>query len=330
MRALLFPGDRRVEVAELPDPSPGPGEAVVRVHASGICGTDLHKYREPAGTRRPFAAMVGGHEAVGEVAEVGAGVDPAIVGLRVVAWHIWGCLDAGGPCAAAVASEGMFCAHAAVHGRNVHGTNAEYHVVPADRLLELPPDVSDEIGVLLACNAGTAFRAVGKLGPLEGAPVVVWGLGPVGLSCAVAVAAAGAVVTGVDVAPDRLAFARAIGVAAQDHHIGLADVAVETTGLRAVQSRLPESVRHGGQILLVGLGPGTGLERTNLITLKELVVRGSLVFSRHDWPGLLAFARAAGASLARIVSHRCTWRDAPEAFALADASRTGKVVFDWS
>lgn len=336
MKALLFPGDRVVELADVPEPQALPGWAVLRITASGICGTDLHKYREPAADRAAFARRVGGHEPVGVVHSVGDGVDPALVGTRVVGWHIWGCLDPSGPCTAAVASGGMFCPHAAVHGRNVDGSNAEYYVAPGDTLLPLPDTVSDADGVLLACNVGTAWSALRKAGPLDGALVGVWGLGPVGLACVLLAASQGARVVCVDLSPQRRAAAWELGAAevldaggAGPRHDTL-DVAVDTTGLRAVQSRLPVLVRHAGQVLLIGLGQGTGLERTNLVTLKELAVRGSLVYHRRDWDDLLAAAAAVDGGIGRLISDRRSWRDASTAFADADAGRTAKVVFDWT
>lgn len=341
MKALVFPGDRRVRIAELPVPEPGRGEALVGVTASGICGTDLHKYREPASVRGAAAGIATGHEPVGEVAAVGEGVDAALVGRRVVVWHIWGCRAPDGPCTDAVLSRGMFCSHTVRHGATEHGANAQYHLAPSQALLPLPEDLDDAVGVLLACNLGTAWSGIGKLDLGPAARVGVWGLGTVGLSAVLCARAAGATVSAVDPLPERRD--RALDLGAEDALDpaalrdgawvavlgGPLDAAVDTTGARGVQSLLPQVVRHGGQVLLLGLGTGTGVDRTNLITLKELVIRGSLVFHSDDWGRLVAFARG-HPEVRRLVSHRCSWREAEREFADADAGAgAGKPVFDW-
>lgn len=343
MKAVVFPGDRVAEIVDLPTPDPGPGQVRMRVRVSGICGSDLHKYRDSSDARRPFRHVVTGHEPVGDVDAVGPGADQRLVGRRVVSWHVWGCLAIDGPCRAAMVPGGLFCPHAAQHGRNADGSNAEYHVAPASTMMPLPSDLSYEDGVLLACNVGTAWSALAKVDLRGDERVVVWGLGPVGLAAALVALDAGARVVGVDVSPERLGFGRRLGLAQSidanslasgddvvDAIGGFADVAVDTTGQRAVQSMMPEAVRHRGQLVLVGIGPHTGLDRTNLITLRELVVRGSLVFHQDDWGSLVEFARRVEGGLAsRLVSHRMPWSAAEEAFGRADAGATAKVVLDW-
>ena len=88
MRGIAFVGDRSVELLDFPDPKPGPGEVVLAMKASGICGTDLMFYRRPK-AEVPQPVKIGGHEPCGVIAEIGAGVDPRRfpVGKRVMVHH---------------------------------------------------------------------------------------------------------------------------------------------------------------------------------------------------------------------------------------------------
>jgi len=339
MKAIFFPGDRRAQVSDIPVPATPAGYVRVRMVATGICGTDLHRFRYDVETRKPEAGFVTGHEAVGVVDEVGEGVDPAIVGSKVVVWHIWGCGAPDGPCADAQASDGKWCPHGAVMGATAHGANSEWQVVPARCAMPLPDRFTAEDGVVLACSYGTAWRAVRTGRVRKGLRVGIWGLGPVGLCAVQASLLLGAEVVAVDVIPDRRAFAEKLGAAAIDpSHLPAArrgedlfDVTIDTTGRSDVQATLLSVTRHGGYVVLVGAGPHTGIDRTNAITLKELHVAGSLVYDRDEWDALLAFVDEHHADLGALVSHRfeVNQHDVDEAYKVADLGQSSKIVLSW-
>jgi D-arabinose 1-dehydrogenase-like Zn-dependent alcohol dehydrogenase len=99
MRGVVFTGERQLELMEFPDPTPGDGEVVIEMKASGMCGSDLHQYRRPkaggstGGLAAPSEPTIGGHEPCGVVAAIGPGVNPALarVGQRVMVHHYKGC-----------------------------------------------------------------------------------------------------------------------------------------------------------------------------------------------------------------------------------------------
>jgi len=338
MKAILFPGDRVAQLSEVPDAVAGPGQVRVRMVATGICGTDMHRFRYSAETRAPEAGFVTGHEAVGVVDQLGPGVTDPAIGTRVVVWHIWPCSAPDGPCPDAIASGGLWCPHGPIMGATANGANGEWQVVPAHCAMPIPDSYTAAQGVVLACNYGTAWRAVTAGGVKAGDRVTIWGLGPVGL-CAVQIALLkGAEVVGVDVSEVRRGFAAELGATAAapgafDDELAAEryDVSIDTTGQSVVQMKLLEIAHHRGVVVLVGLGPHTGITATRNITLKELTVRGSLVYARDEWDELLAFVESTHADLDALVSH--TFDVAPDAvrtaYGLADAGQASKIVFRW-
>ena len=147
MKGLVFLGDRKIELLDFPDPSPGPGEVVLEIKASGMCGSDLKVYRGASGVN--VAASLGtgvaaagptiaGHEPCGAVVAVGAGVpkNQAWTGMRVMQHHYRGCF-ACPQCASGwtqLCDEGV----AEVYGGTGHGAHARYFKCPARTLVELP------------------------------------------------------------------------------------------------------------------------------------------------------------------------------------------------
>ena len=123
MRGVLFPGDRTVTVAEVPDPIPGPGEVVVAMRAAAVCGSDLHGYRTPRAQRESSGSdkIVPGHEPSGIVQSIGDGVSTVKVGDRVAVYHYRGC----GGCADCRGGRIMWCADRRGYGGPIHGSDAD-------------------------------------------------------------------------------------------------------------------------------------------------------------------------------------------------------------
>ena len=212
MRGVTFAGDRKIDFVDIPDPMPGPGEVVLEMRASGICGSDLHTYRAPRGsTERTVSGLIGGHEPCGVVAACGLGVLPidAQVGQRVMVHHYWGC----GACKHCRSGWSQMCdvQTAIIYGATGHGGHAPYMKVPARTLVPLPGDLSFEAGAAIACGSGTAYAALRRLEVAGGDFLAVFGQGPVGLAATQFAAAMGASVIAVDVSPARLALAREFG-----------------------------------------------------------------------------------------------------------------------
>ena len=188
MRATVFHGPGDIRVEEVPRPHAGAGEAVIRVTMTTICGTDVHIVKGEYPVR---PGLIIGHEPVGVIEELGAGVTGYEIGQRVLVGAITPC----GQCRACLSGNLSQCGHGDGYealggwrfGNTIDGAQAEYLLVPAAQanLTPIPDGVSDEQVVLLADIASTGFAGAESGNVRIGDAVVVFALGPIGL-CAVA------------------------------------------------------------------------------------------------------------------------------------------------
>jgi len=184
MKAVVWTAPGSVETRRLPVPSPGAGEAVVRVRAAGICGTDLSilNGKHP----RARAPLVMGHELSGEVAETGEGVTALRVGDRVVCEPLISC----GACHACRSGYPWVCQKLGLYGIDRDGAFAEYVSVAASSLRPIPDTVDDRLGALVEPMA-VAVHAVRLSSLRVGDDVCILGGGPIGLLIAVVARLAG-------------------------------------------------------------------------------------------------------------------------------------------
>src|SRR6266446_5563197 len=169
MKGVVFLGDRKLELREFPDPTPGPRDVILEIKASGMCGSDLHNYRasaQPAGAVtggiKREAGVIAGHEPCGIVAAVGAGVTEkeARVGQRVMDHHYDGC----GNCKHCRAGWTQMCLEGTVvYGSGGNGGHARYMKVPVSTLVPLPDALSFVTGAAISCGTGTAWGALRRL-----------------------------------------------------------------------------------------------------------------------------------------------------------------------
>ncbi|HSK25172.1 MAG TPA: alcohol dehydrogenase catalytic domain-containing protein [Egicoccus sp.] len=274
MQGLVFHGPGDVRYADhLPDPVvEQPGDAVVAVHAAGLCGSDLHPYegREAA---RP--GVVPGHEAVGTVTAVGADVRGVAPGDRVLVPFTTSC----GSCAACRRGLSARCEFGALFGWGdpddptapaLHGAQAERLRVPhaGATLVRVPDGRSDADAVLLADNLPTGWIAVERLGAVTGEIVVVLGLGSVGLCAVWAARRLGAThVVGIDPVRARRERAEALGASAVAPEAAGAAVrdldpagaagVVDAAGTDAAQRSAVALVRAGGMVSLIAVQTAT-------------------------------------------------------------------------
>src|SRR3954454_20609986 len=216
MKGVVFVGDRKLELREFPDPTPGPGEVVIEIKASGMCGSDLKFYRAAGGAaalgfKSSGGPVIAGHEPCGVVAAVGAGVAErqARVGMRVMQHHYRGC----GVCRHCATGWMQLCVEgvAAVYGVTGHGAHAKYMKCPARTLVPLPDELSFEAGAAISCGTGTAWGALQRLGLQGDHTIAIFGQGPVGLSATQLASAMGARVIALDTSAERLARAEELG-----------------------------------------------------------------------------------------------------------------------
>ena len=342
MRAVLFPGDRTVELASLPDPEPEPGEVVVAMRAAAICGSDLHGFRASRETRRRSGAdqIVPGHEPCGVVQAVGAGVSSVALGDRVAVYHYRGC----GHCADCRGGRLMWCADRRGYGGPIHGSDADLLLTDARNCLPLPDGVSFTTGALLMCVGGTAYEVMRKLDVSGRTAVAVFGLGPVGLTGALFARAMGARVIGVDLSRHRLELASRLGVDAlvdaANEDVAAAirrwagpngvHAAFETSGTVAGQVAAVDVTGRGGRVCFVGFGAAQPALTPAQFIEKQLTLFGSFVFPIDRYEEILAFVQTHAVPLEATVTHRVPLDAAPDVFPAFDRGETGKVVFTWN
>lgn len=295
MKAARFyePG-KPLEIETLPDPQPGPGEVIVAVRAAGVCGTDVHIALE--GTIPTANTPITlGHEAAGVVAGVGPGVEAWQAGDRVCLMPHMPC----GECYYCTTGEEALCPRTQILGVHLAGAFAEYVKMPADSLVALPDNVPFEIGAILTDAVSTAYHAVvcrGNLRPGEKVAVIgCGGLGHHGVVWARQLAA-GQIIA-VDLAPGALERAKSAGadevvdakegdaakkIRSLTGGLGV-DLALEFVGRAETVTEGLKSLRRGGRIVVVGVGP----ERVILPPLQvfvgvEATLLGSMGFHRAD------------------------------------------------
>ena len=273
MLATVFYGKDRINVEEVEKPRPGPGEAVIRVTLTTICGTDLHILR---GEYPVKPGLIIGHEPVGVIDELGAGVTGYQVGDRVLVGAITPC----GQCNACLSGHLSQCGHGEGYealggwrfGNKINGAQAEYLLVPhaMANMAKIPKELSDEQVVLLADIASTGLSGAESASIKMGDSVVVFAQGPIGL-CATAGAKlmGAALVIGVDGDSNRLRMAKQMGADIVLDYRELdvlaevkkltgqgADVAIEALGTQQTFESALRSLRPGGTLSSLGVYSG--------------------------------------------------------------------------
>ncbi|CAN5245128.1 2,3-butanediol dehydrogenase [soil metagenome] len=184
MRAAVYYGPNKIEIANVPEPTPGPGTVKVKVGYNGICGTDLHEYyagpiffpTEPHPLTHAQVPLVMGHEFSGVITDIGDGVTGWTEGDRVAIEPIYKC----GHCPACKAGNYNICAQIGFHGLMSDGGMAEYTVVPTSMLHKLPDNVSMQLGALVE-PMSVAYHAATLGETKPGDTAMVFGAGPIGI-----------------------------------------------------------------------------------------------------------------------------------------------------
>jgi D-arabinose 1-dehydrogenase-like Zn-dependent alcohol dehydrogenase len=338
MRGIVFPGDRTVDLATFPDPTPGPGEVVLEIKASGMCGSDLHYYRRPP---NPAAApVIAGHEPCGVVAAIGPGVmgPHARVGARVMVHHYHGCTD----CEHCRSGWSQMCetVPVKVYGSTDHGAHAPYLKVPADTLVPLDDRLSFAAGAAIACGTGTAWGALERLGLTGRDTIAVFGQGPVGLSATMLAKAQGARVIALDIDENRLGTAKAFGadfvVNPRDGKAAEtireltsgkgANMALETAGAAVAGRDAMRSVRPWGKVCLVGLGSEVSVSVAGFLRTQICVIT-SWTMSIQGQRACADFVVQRGLDLDSLFTDRWSLDQADQAYRLFDRQSSGKGVF---
>jgi propanol-preferring alcohol dehydrogenase len=334
MRAAVVPHlGAKLEVRELPIPEPGPGQVLVRMHASGLCHTDIHAANGDWPVK-PAPPFIPGHEGVGTIEKLGAGAGLHKVGERVaIAWLGSAC----GHCAYCVSGWETLCESQRNSGYSVNGTWAEYAVADDRYVVQVPDAVTSFEAAPLTCAGVTTFKAVKVSGIQPGETMAVFGIGGLGHLAVQYARILASTVIAVDIEDAKLDLARELGA---DHvvnarqadpveairDLGGADVAVSlATSPRAFEQAF-SSLRRGGRLICVAL-PAEG---TMTVPIFDTVIGGksiigSIVGTRKDLADVLAL-HAAGRT--KVIAQACQLEDVNSCIDDVLASRVpGRLVF---
>jgi 2-desacetyl-2-hydroxyethyl bacteriochlorophyllide A dehydrogenase len=339
MQAVAFQAPYEVALVEKPDPEvQAPDDAVVRVRATGVCGSDLHIFHGRVQIEPGFTI---GHEYVGEVVAVGDAVTSVAVGDRVL-----GCFQvACGTC--------WFCRHGHYHKCDgsrtfghgatlggLQGTQAELALVPHANLTlrRVPDGLNEDVALFAGDVMGTAYHATQPVKP--GDNVAVLGLGPVGLSAVQTALVAGAAqVVAVDSVEARLDVARQFGATAvhlteqspKDEVRRLTegrgiDVAIEAVGdPRALESAI-RLTSKAGVVSVIGVYAERCEVHMGLVWIKSLEMQTGQANVIGHLDAVLALLASGRIDPGPLVTHHMPLADAPEAYALYDRREALKIV----
>jgi threonine dehydrogenase-like Zn-dependent dehydrogenase len=346
MKGVVFAGDRKIEFLEFPDPTPGPGEVVLEIKASGMCGSDLKFYRAVGGAaslgfKTAGGPVIGGHEPCGVVVAVGPGVSEkqAWVGMRAMQHHYRGC----GVCPHCSTGWMQLCVEgvAEVYGITGNGGHARYMKCPARTLVQLPDALSFETGAAIACGTGTAWGALHRLDLQGDHTIAIFGQGPVGLSATQLAAHMGARVIALDTSDDRLARAKELGAdvlvnpktagnvvqAIRDltHGRG-AHLSLDASSSPEARAQAVRCVRTWGKACFVGEGDTVTLDVSNDMLRRQVTIIGSWTFSTVGQAECAQYVADRGVEVDKLFTHRWRLDQAEEAYRLFDAQTAGKGV----
>jgi propanol-preferring alcohol dehydrogenase len=289
-----------LELTEMPTPTPGAGEVLIRVEASGLCHTDIHAARGDWPVK-PILPFIPGHEGVGIIEAVGADVTSRRVGQRVaVPWLGSAC----GTCGYCLSGWESLCERQVNTGYGRDGGFAEYLVANAGFAQPVPDVVSARDAAPLTCAGVTTYKAVKVSGLRPAERAAVFGIGGLGHLAVQYARIFGADVVGVDVTPAKLRLARALGATAVVNarltdagqalqELGGVDVAIVLAADPAVLEQAHASLRRGGRLVLVSL-PRDNVMRLPIFetVLKGISVIGSIVGTRQDLAEVFALHAA--------------------------------------
>jgi len=345
MQGVVFQGERTLELMDFPDPTPGEGEAVLEIKASGMCGSDLKFYRGPRGGAAAALGLGGsgdpviaGHEPCGVVAALGPGVSGLKVGDRVMCHHYWGC----GVCEQCRVGWSQLCGEGfVVYGATADGAHAPYMKVPARTLVPLPDELSFATGAAISCGTGTAFGALVRLDLSGRDTIAIFGQGPVGLAGVQLAKSMGARVIALDPNAERAALAREMGadevldpLAADPVEALMAltggrgvDKSLDCSGMAEARAAAVRATRTWGAACFVGEGGEVTLDVSNDMIRKQMTVIGSWTFSQVGQMDCARYVAERGIEVDKLFTQHWTLPQAEEAYRLFDTQSTGKGVF---
>jgi L-iditol 2-dehydrogenase len=330
MQVARVMGPREIRLEEAPVPAPGTGEALVRIKAVGICGSDLHYYAHGRiGDLRFASGHILGHEVSGVVEALGSGAPGPAPGTPVAVDPAINC----GWCRFCVEGNPNFCPNLRFFGSPpTPGALQEYLTHPAQLLLPLPPELPLPVGATIEA-LGVAIHAL-DLGHLAlGASVAVFGCGPIGLMLARLAQLAGArLVCATEPLPHRRKVARQFGATAtfdpthDDVVAGIrdrtdgqgVDVAFEAAGSASATVEAVRALRPGGTLVLIGYWEADAVTLPGITAMRKGLTLRFVRRMKHTFPRAIELVRRGQVNLSALVTHEFPLHRVAEAFSRAE------------
>jgi len=341
MKAAYLPGDSSVLFKEVDIPTPGPGQVLLKMKASTICGSDIRCiYREHVGKGpEGYQDKIAGHEPCGQIVEEGTNLKRFKKGDRVIVYHISGC----GVCHECRMGYMISCTSPkrAAYGWQRDGGMAEYLLADEKDLVALPDELSYADGAQVACGFGTVYEGIEKVGVSGNDAVLVVGLGPVGLACLMLCKALGAnKLIGVDMNQGRLDIAKKLGLADEvfqpsDTVVGQIKAVTGGNGVeRAFDCSASDpgrvtairAARKWGKICMIGEGGTIHFNPSEDMLHDQKTLYGSWVTSIWRMEDLVERLVRWGIHPADLITNRFPLDKADEAYSLFASGKCGKVA----
>lgn len=325
---------------DVPEPTVGAGEVLIKVLRTGICGTDLHIRSFDAWARHTLRLpLVIGHEFCGEVVEVAPGVEDIAVGDLVSGEGHLIC----GKCRNCMAGRRHLCRSTVGLGVNRDGAFAEYVTLPASNVWVHRVPIDLDVAAIFDPFGNAVHTALTF--PMVGEDVLISGAGPIGLMAAAVATHVGArnvVVT--DVSPERLALASKLGVtlalnvtersvADGLRELGMRegfDVGLEMSGNPQALRDMIANMSHGGKIAMLGLPAEEFAVDFATVVTSMITIKGIYGREMYDTWYAMSVLLEKGLDLSPVITDRFSYRDFEMAFDTAASGRTGKVLLDWT
>lgn len=328
-----------LRLEEVPQPSIGINDVLIRVRRTGICGTDLHiESWDPWAARTIKPPLIVGHEFVGEIVEIGSNVTAFRPGDLVSGEGHVTC----GRCRHCMAGQRHLCANTLGLGVNRDGAFAEYVALPMTNIWHHWPDIDEEVAAIFdpfgnAVHTALTFEVLGE-------DVLISGAGPIGLMAIPVVKHAGARYV---VVSEPNAFRRDLAtkmgatlvvdprdrdLADAQRELGMVegfDVALEMSGNAGALRAAIANMAHGGRIAMLGIPTGDISLDVNTIVFNQLTLRG--IYGRQmyeSWYQMSVLVHS-GVDIRPVITHRFGFRDFEAAFAAARSGDSGKVIMSW-
>ena len=324
---------------DVPKPTCGINDVLIRVDRTGICGTDLHIYKWDAWAQKTIPVpMVVGHEFVGEVVEVGSNVNDFFPGEIVSGEGHVVC----GRCRNCLAGRRHLCAHTSGIGVNRSGAFAEYLAMPMSNVWHHRPGIDLDVASIFDPLGNAVHTALSF--PVLGEDVLITGAGPIGIMAAAVVRHAGArfvVIT--DVNDYRLDLAKKMGVdvAVNVSHESLADVqkqlgmqegfdvGLEMSGNPAAFRSMIDSMAHGGKIAMLGIPSEDIAIDWNKVVFNMLTIKGIYGREMYETWYKMSVMLQSGLDISPVITHRFGADEFERGFAAMKTGESGKVILDW-